>query len=107
MKRLLCLFVLAALICAPPAFALSARSLERDAEAVRPVLTTPDGVLDVSTEILNSDRPQIYITQTGKLISPKPTDPDQLASWQATQVWINETSSNSARSSAAGRSITR
>ena len=91
MKRSLYVSVLVALLCAvPPAFARPVRSVERDADTTRPVLTTPDGVLDVNTEVLNSDRPQIYITQTGKLISPMPTRPDQLARWQATQVWIDE-----------------
>jgi hypothetical protein len=45
--------------------------------------------LAVSPATLNMNRPQVFISSSGRLISPQPTDPDKLPLWEATQVWLN------------------
>lgn len=88
MKKLIPLLIVLVAV-AGPALAAQKRAA---ASPEPPVATTANGRLAVTPEILNSGRPQVGITASGKLISVMPTngDPALLAQWEATQVWIDE-----------------
>jgi len=88
MKKLIALLIVLAAVAGP---AVAAKK-QTPASPQSPVATTANGRLALTPEILNSARPQVGITASGKLISVMPTngDPALLAQWEATQVWIDE-----------------
>lgn len=53
-------------------------------------VVTAHGRLAVSPELMNADWPQIYVSHSGKVVSPRPTDRAKLGLWMATQVWLND-----------------
>jgi len=84
-KFVMTLMIVALVAMVAPAFAGQKNVASDDPT---PMLTK-NGRLAVSTEQLNSDNVQIYITTDGKVISPMPTDPAMISRWLKTQQWLN------------------
>ena len=49
-----------------------------------------DTTTQVTVQMLNTAGPQVFVSPSGLLISPRPQDPNLERIWEATQSWIGD-----------------